>query len=1079
MGAFDRAFTQEGMMLRMFRAGLLVGAVLASVPGWAHAQAIGSIFGKVTDPSGGVLPGVTVTVTGPTLQQPLVTTTQGSGAYQIPSVPIGTYTVSFELSSFKKASRTGVQVTNGFNAQIDQKLEIGAMTEEMTVTAASPVVDTKKTTTGAAFTKDILENIPTARDPWQIINMTPGVQAGLNVGGSSSGQQVGLSVYGSSASVQWNLEGGSITDLSSNSSPSYFNFDSFEQIQVTTGGGDVSVQSGGLSINLVTKSGSNVFKGTAVGTFSNDALQANNVTEELFNAGTSGFLSGNPISKITNMSIEYGGPIKKNRLWWWAAADRQDINAGVTNFFDGTKGDLCQSLVAAQAAGNVSSAITYEQLDDVVKCLQNDKTLIKDLQWKFNYQVNAANKFQYLFQSDNKFRNARGASANTAKEAVTEQTSDAPWKLPLPTHSLTHTFIATDRLVFNNQFTYVHGGFFLDYQGSYSAGACGGLTRYQGITNYDDYLVGDRADPDCLFNRQSLNNRTTGYNARTLNGTYQTTRHSWEAKSDGTYFLTNMLGGDHSLKFGLGWRRNPIQSFSHYSGGARATQQCIGNSRNNCGGGVSVAPGTAQGFTAYRAVLYRDTLLNNDWWTYNGYIQDSYSRGRLRINGGIRYDWQTSKWLGGCVPNNPMVPDRLPAQCEEATDVDPISGRELQSFGNWGPRTSVIYDLRGDGKTSVRASYSYYFATKITLANSLGGLQTQPGLTWGDNNSSGTCSSGNPCWQDTNLDSVIQINELIGEPDSSSSRYNTITGIFAPAGNTVDPSAKIGRTREFITGLQHELIPNMAVGVEYVYRRYDRGTTGYTIGYEPGAANYPLSSIYVGPNYYTDPVTGITAPYYQVCSTCTRPSGLGTITLTNPNYQIYHGVVTTVNKRFSNKWQLNGSLTWQTNPNHQPFGDGVAESSVVNPTGLEFTNGNSTIARYLFKLNGSYVLPWDVQLSGNLNINDGANRTVTVNGPGNVFGGVGQSSIRYTTLTYQAAGSTRFEAIKLLDIGLQKSLAFSGGRYRVKLMFDAFNVFNINTITSFNSNNLSSGNYVVPTGIVPPRVFRLGAQMTF
>jgi hypothetical protein len=72
---------------------------------------------------------------------------------------------------------------------------------------------------------------------------------------------------------------------------------------------------------------------------------------------------------------------------------------------------------------------------------------------------------------------------------VTEQTSDKPWKLPLPTHSLTHTFIATDRLVFNNQFTYVHGGFFLDYQGSTSQGICGGVVRYLGITDYNDYLT--------------------------------------------------------------------------------------------------------------------------------------------------------------------------------------------------------------------------------------------------------------------------------------------------------------------------------------------------------------------------------------------------------------------------------------------------------------------------------------------------------------------------------------------------------------------------------------------------------------
>jgi len=209
------------MMMRVFRAILLCAAILAAWAGPAHAQAIGSIFGKVTDASGAVLPGVTVTVTGPSLQQPLVATTSESGTYQFPSVPIGTFTVSFELPSFKKALRPNVVITTGFNAGVDQKLEIGQMSEQVTISAAAPVVDTKKTTTSASFTADVLEKIPTARDPWQIINMTPGVQAGLNVGGSSSGQQVGLNSRGTGANVQWNLEGGSITDLSSNSSPSY------------------------------------------------------------------------------------------------------------------------------------------------------------------------------------------------------------------------------------------------------------------------------------------------------------------------------------------------------------------------------------------------------------------------------------------------------------------------------------------------------------------------------------------------------------------------------------------------------------------------------------------------------------------------------------------------------------------------------------------------------------------------------------------------------------------------------------------------------------------------------------------
>ncbi len=776
-------------MTRVYRGLLLVAIAIALSAGSAEAQATGQIFGKVTDPSGGILPGVTVTVSGPALQRPLSAVTTESGAYQIPSVPIGTFTVTFELASFKKAVRPNVVIETGFAAQIDQKLELGQMSEELTVTAVSPVVDTKKTTTGSTFTKDIFENIPTARDPWQIIGMTPGVQAGLNVGGSASGQQVGLSVYGTSANVQWNLEGGSITDLSSNSSPAYFNFDSFEQISVVTGGGDVSVQSSGLSINLVTKSGSNVFKGSALATYENDAMQGGNVTSDMFSSGTTGLLSGNPIKKISNYSIEYGGPIKRNKLWWWAAADHQDINTGVINFFDPDGGEFCQQLIAAQRAGSFAGTITYDDLPAVQECLHNDKTLIKNISAKTNYQLNGANNIQYLFQSDNKFRNARGASANTAKEAVTEQTSDEPWGFPLPTHSLTHRMILTDRLVIVNQFTYVHGGFFLDYQGSYSTKICGANTRYLGNTNYNDYLTGDRADPNCLFNQQSLGNQTTGFNSRSLTATYQTVRHSTEAKSDGTYFLANKLGGDHSLKFGVGWRKNPIMTFSHYSGGARAQQQCVGNNRSNCGTGATVPVGSATGFVPRQAVFYRDQLLNNDWWTYNGYIQDSYSRGRLRINGGLRYDWQTSKYLGGCVPNNPMMPERLPAQCEDATNVDAGTGEPIQSFGNWGPRVSVIYDLTGTGKTSVRASYSYYFATKITLANALGGLFSQPALTWGNNTSSGACSTtaGASCWTDANIDSVAQVDELIGNPTSSNARFNQNTGIFAPLGQHGGP----------------------------------------------------------------------------------------------------------------------------------------------------------------------------------------------------------------------------------------------------------------------------------------------------
>ena len=188
------------------------------------------IVGIVTDSTGAVLPGVTVTVAGTGLQQPLVAHTTRTGGYRFLNVPIGTYNVTFELNGFKKLVRAGIQISNGLVARVDQKLEIGGLGETVTITAASPLVDTKRTATGGTFTGDIFLNTPTARDPWQMPVMTPGAMAGVNAGGSASGQRP------AGGNVQWNLEGGNITDMSKNASPAYYNFDSFEEVQVPTGG---------------------------------------------------------------------------------------------------------------------------------------------------------------------------------------------------------------------------------------------------------------------------------------------------------------------------------------------------------------------------------------------------------------------------------------------------------------------------------------------------------------------------------------------------------------------------------------------------------------------------------------------------------------------------------------------------------------------------------------------------------------------------------------------------------------------------------------------------------------------------
>jgi len=161
------------MRVRSF---VLAFVALLCAATFAAAQSqTGEIFGKATDSSGAVLPGVTVTLSGPSLLQPLTAVTSGSGTYQFPRIEIGTYTVKFELTGFKTVVNEGIKVTVGFSAQINAHLGVSTVQETVTVTGQSPIVDTKETGTKQTFTNELLQSIPSARDPWVILQQTAGV----------------------------------------------------------------------------------------------------------------------------------------------------------------------------------------------------------------------------------------------------------------------------------------------------------------------------------------------------------------------------------------------------------------------------------------------------------------------------------------------------------------------------------------------------------------------------------------------------------------------------------------------------------------------------------------------------------------------------------------------------------------------------------------------------------------------------------------------------------------------------------------------------------------------------------------
>ena len=343
------------------------------------------------------------------------------------------------------------------------------------------------------------------------------------------------------------------------------------------------MQSSGLAINLVTKSGSNVFKGSAVGTFENDSMQAQNVTKEMFDLGANGFLSGTRSRRIAVYSAEYGGPIMKNRLWFWAAADKQDINTGVVNFFDSTQGQFCQICRSAEDRSLRSRPGDLRQAEGLQKCLNNDKTDDQESPVEDQLPVELGEQIP-----------VPRSRATTSTVTPRRHGDDAEGSDHAADERQAVGAAAADALDPAHADCLRQAGVQQPCSPTCTAGSSS-ITRMcrrravasRAATRLRRRQLRGAATSTCLWNIQSLTNRTTGFDSRSLTSTYQTTRHSWEAKSDGTYFLTNMLGGDHSLKFGVGWRRNPIQTFSHYSGGARAHHQCVGNNAANCGDGTT------------------------------------------------------------------------------------------------------------------------------------------------------------------------------------------------------------------------------------------------------------------------------------------------------------------------------------------------------------------------------------------------------------------------------------------------------------------------------------------------------------
>ncbi len=485
--------------------------VLGGGAAFAQLQT-GNLFGTVMDEQGSPLPGVTVTLTG-TAGVPQVQVTNAQGEFRFLGLGPGSYQLKAELEGFSTIEYPNISINIGRNTTIEVTLA-SAVEDVITVTAESPLLDERRISTGNTVSQTELEKIPTARDPWAILQSTPGVLTDrINVGGNESGQQsqyVGPGSAGDQAI--WAVDGVVITDMAAlGSSPAYYDFDSFEEMQVTTGGSDSTIGTGGVVLNMVTKRGTNEWRGTGrylvadqdwqsdsdideddlgkAGPWNRNAANPNGVNQPVVN-------QGNRIVTVEDYGFELGGPIVKDRLWVWGAYGLNEV-------------DL----------------LTIADVSDF--------TELETMNVKFNAQLAASNSATLFALNSDKVKIGRNASPFRPQETTWNQAKfgDDP-----TAGKIEDTHIFSSNFYLTGLYSIVNGGFELVPQG------------------------GD--------NTTWLDIQTVWHNSFVL---YQTARPQEQYKADASsFFNTGSLS--HELKFGAGYREAEVESLSRWGNAGYALE---------------------------------------------------------------------------------------------------------------------------------------------------------------------------------------------------------------------------------------------------------------------------------------------------------------------------------------------------------------------------------------------------------------------------------------------------------------------------------------------------------------------------